>query len=184
MPLRERAWTAGQRDSLPCHACCAKDQRCRDCRGGAKAGGTARARRVFDERRGARGRRARAVARVPPTANPIETLAAQARAYRSFAKAHPNAYALIHDANAERTEAGQQARLAALSPTLPAFTALAGESGALNAARTLVPFLHGFVSMELAGAFRLGGGLDEAFENGVATILAGLSSNHNPRRRE
>ncbi|HSS37541.1 MAG TPA: TetR/AcrR family transcriptional regulator [Polyangia bacterium] len=125
----------------------------------------------------------RAVARVPPSANPIETLAAQARAYRSFAKAHPNAYALIHDANAERTEAGQQARLAALSPTLPAFTALAGESGALNAARTLVPFLHGFVSMELAGAFRLGGGLNEAFENGVATILAGLSSNHNPRRR-
>jgi hypothetical protein len=39
----------------------------------------------------------------------------------------------------------------------------------------LVPFLHGFISMELANAFRLGGGLDAAFEKGVSTILRGLA---------
>jgi hypothetical protein len=32
------------------------------------------------------------------------------------------------------------------------------------------------VSMELAGAFRFGPGLDEAFERGVATIVAGLAA--------
>jgi hypothetical protein len=28
--------------------------------------------------------------------------------------------------------------------------------------------------MELAGAFRLGGGINTAFDNGVATIIAGI----------
>ncbi len=57
---------------------------------------------------------------------------------------------------------------------LPALAALAGEENAFAAARVLVPFLHGFVSMDLAGAFRLGGGLDEAFATGVAAILKGI----------
>ena len=45
---------------------------------------------------------------------------------------------------------------------------------ALAAARVLTPFLHGFVSMELSQAFRLGGGIDEAFETGLEAILSGL----------
>ncbi|HXX70190.1 MAG TPA: TetR-like C-terminal domain-containing protein [Polyangiaceae bacterium] len=116
----------------------------------------------------------RAIARAPRSSNPVRTLTAQARAYRAFAKANPRGYALIFDAEAERSEAGRQARAAGLEPSLPAFEALVGERDALMAARVLTPFLHGFVSMELAGAFRLGGGLDAAFEQGVASILAGL----------
>jgi hypothetical protein len=100
----------------------------------------------------------------------------QARAYRAFAKANPGGYALIYDAAAERTEDGLRARTSALAVTMPSFVALVGERDALNAARVLAPFLHGFVSMELAGAFRLGPGLDQAFERGVATILAGLQA--------
>jgi AcrR family transcriptional regulator len=122
----------------------------------------------------------RAIARAPMSSDPIETLTAQSRGYRAFAKAHPRSYALIHDVSAERTDDGQRARAAAFARAMPAFAALVGEPEALAAARTLVPFLHGFVSMELAGAFRLGGGLEEAFERGVATILAGLSGK--PRR--
>lgn len=120
--------------------------------------------------------------------DPVGALVAQARAYRTFAKANPGGYALMFDAEAERTADGARASAAALAPTLPGFVALAGKDRALLAARVLTPFLHGFISMELAGAFRLGGGLDEAFEHGVTTILAGLGaekfrrSSSRPRR--
>ena len=135
------------------------------------------------------GGRARALARPrardrPRAAvpDPVRALTAQARAYRAFAKAHPQGYALIYDAEAENTEEGRRARAAALAPSMPSFVALVGEGDALAAARVLTPFLHGFVSMELAGAFRLGGGLDEAFDHGVTAILAGLKTTRGARR--
>jgi hypothetical protein len=72
-----------------------------------------------------------------------------------------------------------------LAPTLTALTALIGEHKALLAARVLAPYLHGFVAMELSAAFRLGGGLDAAFENGVSTILRGLvKSQESPTPRK
>jgi AcrR family transcriptional regulator len=116
----------------------------------------------------------RALAAAPRSSSPVRTLTAQARAYRSFARAHPRAYALMYETEAERSKEGVRARAAALAPTLPSLVALVGEAQALAAARVLTPFLHGFVSMENNGAFRLGGGLEEAFENGVVTILKGL----------
>jgi AcrR family transcriptional regulator len=117
----------------------------------------------------------RTVAAAKHARDPVLTLTAQARAYRKFAKTNPAGYALLFSPDAAQTEAGTLARTAALAPTLPAFSALVGEANALLAARTLVPFMHGFVSMEIAGAFRLGPGLDAAYENGVATILFGLA---------
>ncbi|MBN9307722.1 TetR-like C-terminal domain-containing protein, partial [Devosia sp.] len=44
----------------------------------------------------------------------------------------------------------------------------------LPLSRSIVPFLHGFVLMEIGRAFNLGGDVDEAFEVGLETILAGL----------
>jgi AcrR family transcriptional regulator len=114
------------------------------------------------------------LAAVAVSRSPLRTLTGQSRAYRAFARANPNGYALIFEVDSGRNEEGTRARAAALAPSMPALEALVGEDRALLAARVLTPFLHGFVSMELAGAFRLGGGLDAAFENGVATILRGL----------
>ena len=111
----------------------------------------------------------RVLTAVKPSRDPVATLTRHARVYRAFAKQHPRGYALIYAA-----DAGLRARADALAPTLPSFIALAGDRDALRAARVLTPFLHGFVAMELAGAFRLGPGIDAAFEHGVATILAGL----------
>jgi AcrR family transcriptional regulator len=129
---------------------------------------------------------ARVVGSASRSRDPVLTLTAQARAYRRFARANPGTYTLIYSPDAARTEAGTLARSAALAPTLPALSALVGEANALLAARALVPFMHGFVSMEIAGAFRLGPELDVAFENGVATILAGLvkrgAKSFRPRR--
>ncbi len=59
-------------------------------------------------------------------------------------------------------------------------TRLAGPSEALEGARTFVAWAHGFVSMELAGAFRLGGDLDAAYAFGIESILNGVSASATP----
>jgi AcrR family transcriptional regulator len=110
-----------------------------------------------------------------PRSSPLETLKAQARAYRAFAKVYPNGYALLFDARSRASEEGTRARAEAVAPSLAPLAELVGKDNALSAARVLTPFLHGFVSMELAAAFRLGGNLDGAFEYGLSTILRGLT---------
>jgi AcrR family transcriptional regulator len=107
--------------------------------------------------------------------DPAGTLMAQAKAIRHYAKSNPHRYSLLFDIRSVLTEEGMSARAAGVAPLLPSLAALAGEEHAFAAARVLVPFLHGFVSMELANAFRLGGGLDAAFEHGVSVILRGLT---------
>ncbi len=54
---------------------------------------------------------------------------------------------------------------------------------ALEGARTFVAWAHGFVTMELAGAFRLGGDLDAAYAFGIESILAGVRSRATPASR-
>ena len=118
-----------------------------------------------------------------PRASAIDALKAQARAYRAFAKVYPNGYALLFDARSRSSEAGTRARAEAVAHSLGPLAELVGKDNALLAARVLAPFLHGFVSMELAAAFRLGGSLDEAFEFGLSTILQGLTEGRTPGRR-
>src|SRR5579871_6862742 len=102
------------------------------------------------------------------------TLVAQAQALRSFAKTNPNGYSLLFDVQSVPREEATAARAAALAALMPSLAALAGEKDAFLAARVLIPYIHGFVSMELANAFRLGEGVDAAFATGVATILRGI----------
>ena len=52
--------------------------------------------------------------------------------------------------------------------------ALAGDEHALPAARTIVAWAQGFVTMERNGAFQLGGDVDEAWEYGVAGLVRAL----------
>jgi hypothetical protein len=51
---------------------------------------------------------------------------------------------------------------------------VSGERDALPAARTLVPWVQGFVTMELAGAFRLGGDLEQAWRFGLDRLLIAI----------
>lgn len=106
--------------------------------------------------------------------DPEASLMAQAHAIRNFAKGSPNSYSLFFDIRSVPTEVGTSARSAAVAQLLNPLVAFVGKDKAFSAARVLVPFLHGFITMELANGFRLGSGVDEAFENGVSTILQGL----------
>jgi len=108
-------------------------------------------------------------------------LAAMARAYRAFAKRHPLLYGLLFAARPGRTEPTPATR-AAVEPVLVRLAGLVGPEHVLTAARLLTSFLHGFVSMEIAGAFRLGGDIDDAFEFGLTTLLRALSPDGARRR--
>lgn len=63
----------------------------------------------------------------------------------------------------------------ASEPVLGAARAAVGDERALDAARLLTAWATGFLSMELAGAFRLGGSVDEAFEYGLARLAEALA---------
>jgi hypothetical protein len=93
------------------------------------------------------------------------------RAYRAFAHEHPEGFRLLfaNDAAAERM--GR-----AIEPVLRAAREAVGEEHALDAARLLTAWATGFVSMELAGAFRMGGDIDAAFEYGLERLAAGIES--------
>ena len=99
-------------------------------------------------------------------------LKAMARAYRRFGTDAPNRYKVIYSGNAF---IDPEIREACLFSALPLFEELraAGiaEERILPLSRTIVPFLHGFVLMEIGSAFNLGGDIDEAFEASLETIL-------------
>lgn len=114
-------------------------------------------------------------------ADPRAALEAQARAFRLFAAENPRAYAQIYGADSIRTPQTDIARRDAVAPAIGRLVALVGEERALAAARTLTAYLHGFVSIETAGLFRLGGDVDEAFEEGIGLVLDGITTRREPR---
>ena len=63
----------------------------------------------------------------------------------------------------------------AAGPVLRSTAALVGDEDALDAARLVTAWMTGFLQMELAGAFRLGGDVDRAFDYGLSRLLRGLA---------
>jgi AcrR family transcriptional regulator len=118
---------------------------------------------------------ARTLAGAIETDDPSADLRATVVSYRAFVRANPNGYRLLF-ADLPAGASPDPTSLAALGdPIVRAMTRLAGEADALEGARTIVAWAHGFVTMELAGAFRLGGDLDVAYAFGIESILAGVS---------
>jgi AcrR family transcriptional regulator len=112
------------------------------------------------------------------TGNPRRDLVALARTFRTFARRNPETYALMFARSSEGARMDPDLTERASAALLRAAAELAGPERRLEAARTVVAWAHGFISMELAGAFRLGGDVDEAFAYGVdrlATAIEGPS---------
>jgi AcrR family transcriptional regulator len=125
--------------------------------------------------------------------DPRADLVAMADAFRAFAHRRPGAYGLLFAALPDEMRISPASNEAAVAPVLAALTALVhdrhrgggkgGSKGArgrieepLDAARLFVAFAHGFVTMELAGAFRLGGDVDRAWRTGVTTIVDAVAA--------
>jgi AcrR family transcriptional regulator len=115
-----------------------------------------------------------AIERVPSGLPAIERLSRMADAYRGFARKHRRLYSAMFYETAGRAPEEAAMRTAAAEPLLRAVASVVGESASLPAARLLTAFVHGFVSMELAHAFRLGGDVDLAYRYGVETLLGAL----------
>ena len=99
-------------------------------------------------------------ARLAPLAlrpSPTAALRTMAAAVRSFAKDHPRSYELLFMNLPEASRPTAELNARASGPLLAAAERLVGAEDALEAARLLTAFTHGFISMELNGAFRLGG---------------------------
>ena len=101
-------------------------------------------------------------------------LASLARAVRAFAHERPAGYRLIFGPGAE-LRLSDTALADASAPVLRVAGELAGDEHRLDAARTITAWVNGFVGMELAGAFRLGGDVDRAFEFGIACLAGALA---------
>ncbi len=99
-----------------------------------------------------------------------DTLTGVACTYRSFAHDHPEGFRLLLSGGAD---AEAMARVSA--PVLRVAEGLVGSAQALEAARLVTAWATGFISMELAGAFRLGGDLESAFEFGLARLSVALT---------
>ncbi len=109
-----------------------------------------------------------------PSAAADARLVALADAYRAFAARDPRATAMLFGdlglASAEWSAANERAA----RPILAVTRALVGDDLALPAARVATAYVHGFTSMETAGAFRLGDDAARAFRLGLRALSAGL----------
>jgi AcrR family transcriptional regulator len=98
-----------------------------------------------------------------------------ATAFRAFGHARPAAFQLILTPAPGTPVADDSFRDAVTRDILRAAGELAGPENALEAARTLVAWATGFISMELNGAFQLGGDVDKAWDFGLTRIVAAIT---------
>lgn len=99
----------------------------------------------------------------------VQSLTALAHVYRRFANRNPEGFRHMFAV----AEAAPALGLAS-EPVLRLTRSMVGEEDALDAARLIAAWVTGFVDMELAGAFRLGGDLDRSFAFGLARLEVAL----------
>jgi AcrR family transcriptional regulator len=108
--------------------------------------------------------------------DPAVDLRAIAGTFRAWALAHPEAYHLLFDRRPEGERVDPEVNARSSAALLRTAAALGGQEHALEAARTAVAWANGFVGMELAGAFRLGGDVESAFEYGVVRLTRAIQA--------
>jgi AcrR family transcriptional regulator len=106
-----------------------------------------------------------------------DALAATARAYRAYARAHPGLYAATVAAPAPDDPEHQAAARETVEVVYAVLRGwdLEGDD-AVHAARAFRSAIHGFAALESAGGFAIPVDLDESFERLVATLAGGLAA--------
>jgi len=136
-------------------------------------GRSALLRLVVDDALGELGRAMDAAAQ---SGDAVADLRALATEFRAFAHAQPNLFGLLFVSAADSAAPDVDLLAIASSPVIRTAERLAGPDDALPAARTITAWAVGFVQMELAGAFQLGGDVQEAFDYGVDRLAVALAT--------
>lgn len=110
-----------------------------------------------------------------------DDLRALATAFRGFARRNPATYPLLFDPR--QGSVSDSARARSVEAVREVVARLAGPEDELSASRTVVAWANGFVTMELAGAFQLGGEVEEAWEFGVEALVRALSGAPKAQRK-
>lgn len=108
------------------------------------------------------------------TGDPQRDLRALAIAFREFALGDPHSYELLFAPLPENGAPELAGFASAAAPVIRVCGELAGSDHALDAARTVTAWASGFLRMELAGGFQLGGSVQDAFEYGIELLIEGL----------
>jgi AcrR family transcriptional regulator len=116
--------------------------------------------------------------------DPRADLRAIAVSFRAWAHHHPGGFALLFARLPDAWRLEPSAGRGALDAMFRTVAALAGPDHVLEAARTVVAWASGFVSMELAGAFQLGGDVEAAFAFGVDRLAAAIAAQPMPAGRD
>ncbi|HEX3932399.1 MAG TPA: WHG domain-containing protein [Nocardioides sp.] len=101
--------------------------------------------------------------------DPAEDLRLLAAAFRAFARRNPTSYRLLFDPRPGGVSAAVRGR--SVEAVRRVAGRLAGAERELLAARMFVAWANGFVAMELAGGFQLGGDVDEAWDFAVDALV-------------
>jgi AcrR family transcriptional regulator len=110
-------------------------------------------------------------------------LRALALDYRAFAWANPRAFELLYMNLPLDSRPSVEDTARASAPVLDLAGRLVGPDGALEAARLITAFANGFITMELAGAFRLGGDVDRSYRYGVDALVDALAGERGAKRQ-
>jgi AcrR family transcriptional regulator len=108
--------------------------------------------------------------------DPPRDLRAMIDAFRRFAHEQPASYGLLFDRMPDAWRADRELVERTIEPFFRAVAAIAGPDVQLEAARTLVAWARGFIDMELAGAFKLGGDVERAYGFGADRLIAAIAA--------
>ena len=116
-----------------------------------------------------------------------EAIISLSHAYRAWAQAHPGRYAAAQRAPAPGDSddlAASEAAMQVLADVLTAYRLQ--DEDAIDAIRALRSTLHGFISLEAAGAFGLPADIDHSFQRlvqGLITALEHWTDQTTPKRK-
>ena len=101
-----------------------------------------------------------------------------ARAYRSFATAHPGLYAASQRAVRVEDDADTAAEMAAVVSVVadPLVDMGVEPDAVVDSVRTIRALLHGFIVLEQGGGFGLPDDVDASFEAALGLLLAGIAA--------